>query len=75
LSVLNGISPDPIIDPYTPHEVITTLRLQGWHITPGEQDAHELFLILLDVLEEEFNQTLPQVIIYTLQAFLSKPKS
>lgn len=39
------------------------LSARGWVISPGEQDAHELFHVLVDTLEEELvkNKPLPRV--------------
>lgn len=53
LSVLNGEHDATVNDPYAPTEVINALIRHDWVISPGEQDAHELFHILLETLEEE----------------------
>lgn len=42
-----------IDDPYPPNEVIDALKHHGWTISPGEQDAHELFHLFILTLEEE----------------------
>lgn len=38
---------------YSPLEIISSLRRNGWTISPGEQDAHELFHHLILTIEEE----------------------
>lgn len=55
LLVLNGEHDhDAVIsDPYAPTEVISALLRHSWVISPGEQDAHELFHVLLETLEDE----------------------
>lgn len=42
-----------IDDPYPPNDVIDALKHHGWTISPGEQDAHELFHLFILTLEEE----------------------
>lgn len=46
-----------IDDPYSPIEVITTLKQHGFAMEPVEQDAHELFYLILITLEEEAHTT------------------
>lgn len=53
LLVLNGQHPVIDDDPFTPSDVIKSLTLKGWVISPGEQDAHELFHVVMTTLEEE----------------------
>jgi ubiquitin carboxyl-terminal hydrolase 30 len=59
LAVLNGMEGSE--DPYTPSKVIQSLIAQGWVISHGEQDAHELFHVMTTTLEEEVQQPLPKV--------------
>ncbi|KDR23101.1 ubiquitin carboxyl-terminal hydrolase 30 homolog isoform X2 [Zootermopsis nevadensis] len=59
LQVLNGKEGSE--DPYTPSKLIQSLHGHGWIISPGEQDAHELFLVIVTTLEEEVQQKLPKV--------------
>jgi hypothetical protein len=59
LAVLNGMKGSE--DPYTPSKLIQSLIAQGWVISPGEQDAHELFHVIATTLEEEMQQPLPKV--------------
>ncbi|XP_034239805.1 ubiquitin carboxyl-terminal hydrolase 30 homolog isoform X2 [Thrips palmi] len=53
LLVLNGEHDSTVSDPYAPTAVISALIRHSWVISPGEQDAHELFHVLLETLEEE----------------------
>jgi ubiquitin carboxyl-terminal hydrolase 30 len=59
LAVLNGKEGSE--DPHTPSELIRSLHGQGWVISPGEQDAHELFHVIVTTLEEETQQPLSKV--------------
>jgi hypothetical protein len=59
LSVLNGMEGNE--DPYTPSTLIQSLIAQGWVISPGEQDTHELFHVIAATLEEEMQQPLAKV--------------
>jgi hypothetical protein len=59
LAVLNGMEESEY--PYTPSKLIQSLIAQGWVISPGEQDAHELFHVIATTLEEEMQQALPKV--------------
>jgi hypothetical protein len=59
LAALNGKSQDE--DPYTPSKLIQSLICQGWVIPRGEQDAHELFHVIVATLEEEIQQPLSKV--------------
>lgn len=59
LAVLNGKEGSE--DPYTPSKLIQSLHGQGWVISPGEQDAHELFHVIVTTLEEETQQPLSKV--------------
>lgn len=59
LQVLNGMEGNE--DPYTPSKLIQSLIAQGWVISPGEQDAHELFHVIATTLEEEMQQPLTKV--------------
>lgn len=59
LAVLNGMEGSE--DPYTPSRLIQSLMAQGWVISPGEQDAHELFHVIATTLDEEMQQALPKV--------------
>lgn len=56
LQALNGKGQDE--DPYTPSKLIQSLIRQGWVIPHGEQDAHELFHVIVAALEEEIQQPL-----------------
>jgi ubiquitin carboxyl-terminal hydrolase 30 len=59
LTVLNGkVGYD---DPYSPSDLIQSLFAQGWVMSPGEQDAHELFHVIVTTLEEEMQQPLSKV--------------
>lgn len=40
-------------DPYDPSQVFQALRAKRWVITSEEQDAHELFNVLTETLDEE----------------------
>lgn len=53
ISVINGTHLSIDQDSYAPAEVMNALRKLGWAIPPGEQDAHELFHVLLTSLDEE----------------------
>jgi hypothetical protein len=59
LAALNGKSQGE--DPYTPSKLIQSLVSQGWVIPHGEQDAHELFHVIVATLEEEIQQPLSKV--------------
>ncbi|PSN46676.1 hypothetical protein C0J52_06381, partial [Blattella germanica] len=48
-------------DPFTPSTLIQALLTQGWVISPGEQDAHELFHVIVTTLEEETQMPLTKV--------------
>lgn len=48
----------------SPGELISSLSNHGWAIAPQEQDAHELFLLLVTTLEEEEHKT-AKVVSYT----------
>ncbi|XP_069688988.1 ubiquitin carboxyl-terminal hydrolase 30 homolog isoform X2 [Periplaneta americana] len=54
LQVINGKEGSD--DPYTPNDLIRSLLAQGWVIAPGEQDAHELFHVIVTTMEEETQQ-------------------
>ncbi|XP_074641676.1 ubiquitin carboxyl-terminal hydrolase 30-like [Tubulanus polymorphus] len=41
------------VDPFSPHDVINALRARRWVISADEQDAHELFHVLTETLDEE----------------------
>lgn len=45
--------PSSVEDPLDPSTLIEALRRHGWAINRGEQDAHELFHLLMSTLEEE----------------------
>lgn len=51
--VINGTHVSIGQGPYAPADVMNALRRLGWAIPPGEQDAHELFHVLLTSLDEE----------------------
>lgn len=53
ISVINGTHVSIGQGPYAPADVMNALRRLGWAIPPGEQDAHELFHVLLTSLDEE----------------------
>lgn len=59
LQALNGMGQAE--DPYTPSKLIQSLISQGWFIPHGEQDAHELFHVIVATLEEEIQQPLSKV--------------
>lgn len=59
LLILNGKEDGE--DPYTPSNLIQSLLTQGWVISPGEQDAHELFHVIVTTLEEETQKPLMKV--------------
>jgi len=59
LAALNGTGQAE--DPYTPSKLIQSLISQGWFIPHGEQDAHELFHVIVATLEEEIQQPLSKV--------------
>lgn len=50
---MNGQCDSTVSDPYAPTAVISALIRHNWVISPGEQDAHELFHVLLETLEDE----------------------
>ncbi|KAK6968648.1 ubiquitin carboxyl-terminal hydrolase 30 [Biomphalaria glabrata] len=52
LRVLNNEVKDAT-DPYNPSSVLGALRAKSWVITSEEQDAHELFHVLTETLDEE----------------------
>uniref|UniRef100_A0A1B6CF67 ubiquitinyl hydrolase 1 n=1 Tax=Clastoptera arizonana TaxID=38151 RepID=A0A1B6CF67_9HEMI len=49
---------DDIDEPYSPIEVISAFKQHGFAMEPVEQDAHELFCHILDILEEEAQTTM-----------------
>lgn len=54
--VLNGSEINEQLNdgsPYAPYCVLDALGKRGWAISPGEQDAHELFHALLSTMGEE----------------------
>ncbi|GLV46021.1 Ubiquitin specific protease 30 [Carabus blaptoides fortunei] len=53
ISVINGTHVSIERGPYAPADVMVALKRLGWAIPPGEQDAHELFHVLLTSLDEE----------------------
>lgn len=62
-AVINGTHESIDKDSYAPADVMNALRQLGWAIPPGEQDAHELFHVLLTSLDEEtpkINRTVSQ---------------
>lgn len=44
-------------DEYEPHKILSALRGHHWIISPDEQDAHELFLVLSSTIEEELGMS------------------
>lgn len=52
---MNG---DDAGDVYAPLEVLTALKKHGWIVSSGEQDAHELFNVIVSTLQEESNRAL-----------------
>ncbi|XP_022207769.2 ubiquitin carboxyl-terminal hydrolase 30 homolog isoform X2 [Nilaparvata lugens] len=61
LNVLSNEADSTVEDPYSPMEMIQILRENGWAISPGEQDAHELFHHIILTLEEESQKSHPNV--------------
>ncbi|RZF42687.1 hypothetical protein LSTR_LSTR001482 [Laodelphax striatellus] len=61
LNVLSNEADSSVEDPYSPMEMIQILRDNGWAISPGEQDAHELFHHMILTLEEESQKSHPNV--------------
>ncbi|KAJ9596914.1 hypothetical protein L9F63_012039 [Diploptera punctata] len=59
LSILNGKEEGE--DPFTPSILIQSLLNKGWIISSGEQDAHELFHIIVSTLEEEIQKPITKV--------------
>lgn len=53
MTVINGTHVSIERGPYAPADVMVALKRIGWAIPPGEQDAHELFHVLLTSLDEE----------------------
>lgn len=53
LLVLNGGGTD---DVFAPVEVLRALKRHGWMVSSGEQDAHELFNVIVSTLQEESNK-------------------
>lgn len=47
---------------YAPAAVINALKRLGWVIPSGEQDAHELLIVLLSTLEDEIQKTSRKVV-------------
>ncbi|XP_071093898.1 ubiquitin carboxyl-terminal hydrolase 30-like [Haliotis cracherodii] len=70
LKVLNVVNDNTLdgSDPCSPGEVITALRLRRWVISPEEQDAHELFQVLTETLDEETSQYPRVVSLFDVQA-------
>ncbi|XP_066997948.2 ubiquitin carboxyl-terminal hydrolase 30 homolog isoform X2 [Anabrus simplex] len=56
IMVLNGQQPIEG-EYYTPSIVLKALKLHGWVISAGEQDAHELFHIIISALKDEVQAT------------------
>nr|CAD7448300.1 unnamed protein product [Timema bartmani] len=52
LQIVNGSDKDAE-DPFTPSLLIRALSKHGWVISSGQQDAHELFQVMMETLEEE----------------------
>ncbi|GFN99497.1 ubiquitin carboxyl-terminal hydrolase 30-like [Plakobranchus ocellatus] len=52
MKVLNN-EDETASDPYDPSQVFHALRAKRWVITSDEQDAHELFNVLTETLDEE----------------------
>jgi len=59
LEVINGTHPTLRGDPHSPGSVIRALNALGWIIPEEEQDAHELFHVLLASCEEEISKPKP----------------
>ncbi|XP_041378183.1 ubiquitin carboxyl-terminal hydrolase 30-like isoform X2 [Gigantopelta aegis] len=67
LKVLNNNSED-VCDPYSPVAVITALRSRRWVISSEEQDAHELFQVLTQTLDEETSRYPSVVSLFDVKA-------
>jgi len=52
VKVLNNESVE-FSDEYCPSDVMQALQTNGWVISPDEQDAHEMFHVLMETLSEE----------------------
>lgn len=48
--MLNG---EGVAEAHSPIEVLTALKRHGWVVPSGEQDAHELFHVIVSTLQEE----------------------
>ncbi|XP_064619927.1 ubiquitin carboxyl-terminal hydrolase 30-like [Lineus longissimus] len=59
--VVNNESVEDEDDPYCPVEVIDSLRSRHWVISSDEQDAHELFHVFTQTLDEEITKYPPVV--------------
>nr|CAD7201276.1 unnamed protein product [Timema douglasi] len=55
LQIVNGSDKDAE-DPFTPSHLIRALSKHGWVISSGQQDAHELFQVIMETLEEEMQE-------------------
>nr|CAD7576072.1 unnamed protein product [Timema californicum] len=55
LQIVNGSDKDAE-DPFTPSHLIRVLSKHGWVISSGQQDAHELFQVIMETLEEEMQE-------------------
>ncbi|XP_046680435.1 ubiquitin carboxyl-terminal hydrolase 30 homolog [Homalodisca vitripennis] len=51
--------PESVEDPLDPTELIVALLEHGWSFASGEQDAHELYHLLMTTLEEEAHKAIP----------------
>ncbi|KAH9515188.1 Ubiquitin carboxyl-terminal hydrolase 30 [Bulinus truncatus] len=73
LQVLNNDVNDAS-DPYNPSNVFRILRAKQWVISSDEQDAHELFHVLTETLEEE-TSSYPRVLSLFDTYHLQDPKN
>lgn len=48
---------------HSPIDVLNALKRHGWMLPSGEQDAHELFHVIISTLQEE-NKKMSKVIFF-----------
>lgn len=72
MTVINGTHVSIERGPYAPGDVMVALKRLGWAIPPGEQDAHELFHVLLTSLDEETPKLARMVRMICMQCRVSR---
>lgn len=65
--MLNG---DGKGDAHAPVEVLSALKRHGWMVPCGEQDAHELFHVIVSTLQDENRKVVKVIYGYSIEIIL-----